>query len=346
MRTAARSPHPAPRIRPSDGKPEAGGRKRTAKSGVTLLEILVVLTILAMIFGMTLGILRNANRDLGVMAAANTVTALLRAAGEHARAENSPAWVVLDMDDNTAGTLIRETVVMCHFEDTSAGFGRTINVNGAVQVLGRIGTAYRFSSSNTIECGDIPRFAANQGIAIEMWFNRSPGTGKHVLATIGKEMELYVDAVGRVHAKVGTTEATSGTNLIPREWWVYCQAIYNGREIKILINGAEAGSTPCRNYVWKGPAPLVLGSKKDGLSGLMDEVRVSAVIPRDTYPLPEQVTFELPKTAKVQDGEFLVAFDGSGRLDVSRHPQDVVITVKSPAASKVLVVTRQGLVRR
>ena len=66
----------------------AGPSTSRRRSGVTLLEILVVLTILGMIMGLTIGVLRNANRDLGVMAAANTITALLRAAGEHARAEN------------------------------------------------------------------------------------------------------------------------------------------------------------------------------------------------------------------------------------------------------------------
>jgi hypothetical protein len=254
--------------------------------------------------------------------------------------------VVLDLDDRTAGTLIRETVVMCHFEDTTAGFGKTINVHGAVQVLGRVGLAYSFKSSNTIDCGDIPRFAPDQGIAIEMWFNRAPGTGKHVLATIGNVMELYVDPVGRVTVKVGTTVANSGSNLVQREWWVYCQAIYNGREIKIYINGVEAGSAPCRNFVWKSAAPLTLGAKKDGITGLLDEVRVSAIVPHDTYSLPAQVEFELPKSARAQDGEFLIAFDGSGRLDSTRHPTDLTLTLKSPAASKTLVVTRQGQVRR
>lgn len=320
-------------------------RRTRQQDGVTLLEILVVLAILSMIFALTIGVLRNANRDLGVMAAANTVTSLLRAAGEHARAENSPAWVVFNMDDRTAGTLIRETIVMCHFEDQSAGFGKTIQVNGPVLVLGRVGTCYRFASSNTIECGTIPRFAPDQGIAIEMWFNRSPGTGKHILASIGKEMEVWVDPIGKVQVRVGDTTVHSGTNLVPREWWVYCQAIYNGREIKILINGAEAGSIPCR-YTWKSAAPLTIGSKKDGITGLIDEVRVSAVIPHDTYSLPPQVEFDIPKSAKVKDGEFLIAFDGTGRLDATRHPLDVSITLKSPAASKTLVVTRQGLVRR
>ncbi|HEU4339289.1 MAG TPA: LamG-like jellyroll fold domain-containing protein [Planctomycetota bacterium] len=322
-----------------------GDRTKLRRSGVTLLEILVVLAILSMIFAMTIGVLRNANRDLGVMAAANTVTALLRAAGEHARAENSPAWVVLNTNERTAGTLIRESIVMCHFEDTSGGFNKTIDVHGAVQVLGRVGLAYRFKGSDTIDCGDIPRFAADQGISIEMWFNRNPGQGKHILASIGKEMEVSVDAVGRVQARVGNVTADSGTNLIPREWWVYCQAIYNGREIKILLNGAEAGSKPCRHQ-WRGSAPLVLGAKKDGLAGLMDEVRVSAIIPHDTYQLPPQVEFELPRSAKLQDGEYLIAFDGTGRLDATRHTGEVTITLKSPAASKTLVITRQGQVRR
>ena len=76
------------------------------------------------------------------------------------------------------------------------------------------------------------------------------------------------------------------------------------------------------------------------------EVRVSAITPHDTYQLPPQVEFELPRNAKLQDGEYLVAFDGTGRLDATRHAEQVTITLKSPAASKTLVITRQGLIRR
>jgi type II secretory pathway pseudopilin PulG len=319
---------------------------RRRVEGVTLLEVLVVIVIFSMILGMTIGILRNSNRDLGVMAATNTVAGLLRAAGEHARAENSPAWVAINVDERTAGTLIRESLVMCHFEDTSGGYNTTIQVQGPIQVLGRVGLAYRFAGMNIIDAGEIPRLAADQGMAIEMWFNRAPGTGKHVLATIGKDMELMVDAMGRIHARVGSVTATSGSNLVPREWWVYVQAIYNGREIKILINGVEAGSIACR-HAWSGPGRLILGAKKDGLAGLMDEVRVSGIVPGDLYMLPPQVEFELPRNARVQNGEFLVAFDPTGRLDATRHPGgDLTMSIKSPVVSKTIVVTRQGLVRR
>jgi len=58
------------------------------------------------------------------------------------------------------------------------------------------------------------------------------------------------------------------------------------------------------------------------------------------------VEFEFPRNAKIQDGEYLVAFDGTGKLDPTRHLGDVSLVIKSPATSKTIVVTRQGLVRR
>lgn len=319
--------------------------RRRSRPGVTLLEILVVLAILSMIFALTIGILRNANRDLGVMASANAVHALLRAVVDHARAENAPAWVVINLNERSAGALTRETIGMWHFEDTSGAFGKTLTVNGPAQVVGRVGTAYRFTGSQTIDCGDVPRIAPDQGIAIEMWFYRFAGTGKHVLATIGKEMEVWADAPGRLHVRVGSTTANSGTNVVPREMWIYGQAIYNGREIKILLNNAEVGSLACR-HEWKGPATLTLGSKKDGLSGMLDEVRLSSIVPMHPYYLPNQVEFELPRGARVQNGEYLIAFDAAGRLDPASHPQEVALTLKSPVFTKTLTVTRQGQVRR
>ncbi|HTF56256.1 MAG TPA: LamG-like jellyroll fold domain-containing protein [Planctomycetota bacterium] len=322
-----------------------GSASRAPRSGVTLLEILVVIVILSMILGLSLGILRNANKDLGVMAAANTVSSMLRAAAEHARAENAPAWVVLDMNERSIGALTRETIGMWHFEDTTGAFGKDIKVSGAVQDKGRVGLAYRFNGPHFIDCGEVLVYRPDQGMAIEMWFYRFPGTGKHILASIGNDMEVWADPVGRVHVRVGNVTANSETHLIPRESWIYLQAVYNGREIKILLNGAEVGTKPCR-HTWKSAAPLIVGSRKDGIAGYIDEVRLSLVVPHDTYALPPEVEFDLPKGSKVQDGEFIIAFDNAGRLDGARHPQELTLTLHSPVASRTIVVTRQGLIKR
>jgi len=312
---------------------------------VTLLEILVVIVILSMILGLSLGILRNANKDLGVMAAANTVSSMLRAAAEHARAENAPAWVVLDMNERSIGALTRETIGMWHFEDTTGAFGKDIKVSGAVQDKGRVGLAYRFNGSQFIDCGEVLVYRPDQGMAIEMWFYRFPGTSKHVLASIGNDMEVWADPVGRIQVRVGGVTANSETHLIPRESWVYLQAVYNGREIKILLNGAEVGTKLCR-HTWKSAAPLIVGSRKDGIAGYIDEVRLSLVVPHDTYALPPEVEFDLPQGSKVQDGEFIIAFDNAGRLDGARHPQELTLTLHSPVASRTIVITRQGLIKR
>jgi type II secretory pathway pseudopilin PulG len=316
-----------------------------AGAGVTLLEILVVIVILSMILGMTIAVLRNANRDLGVLAATSTISSMLRAAAEHARAEASPAWVVLDLDRRTIGTLTRETIGMWHFEDRTGAFGKVANVKGPVLDRGRVGLAYRFKPNETIECGEVPVFRPDQGVGIELWFYRSPRGNKHILASIGKEAEVWVDANGRVAAKVGSTQVISGTVLVPRESWIFLQAIHNGRELKLLLNGTEVGSVPCR-HDWQSPAPFVVGAAKDGIAGMIDEVRLSLIIPRDTYPLPPQVEFELPRGSKVADGEFIIAFDGGGRLEAARHPSALTLTIKSPTASKTLTITRQGLVLR
>ena len=320
------------------------GRPST-RAGVTLIEILVVIVILSMILGMTIGILRNANRDLGVLAAANTVAAQLRATAEHARAEASPAWVVLDLEGRTIGTLTRETIGMWHFEDRMGAFGKEANPKGPVIVPGRVGNCYRFKMNETVDCGEVPVYRPDQGVGIELWFHRVLRGNKHIIASIGKDVEVWADAQGKVTARVGASQVTSGIVTVPREMWVYLQAIHNGRELKLLLNGTEVGSIPCR-HEWKEAGRFIVGSAKDGLAGMIDEVRLSLVIPRDTYPLPPQVEFELPKGSKVADGEYLIAFDGGGRLEAGRHPSALTFTIKSPAASKTITITRQGLVLR
>ena len=64
------------------------------RRGVTLVEMLVVLIILAIILGMTISILQGSGRDLGVQASANAVSSLLRQASTHARIEGRTMTIV------------------------------------------------------------------------------------------------------------------------------------------------------------------------------------------------------------------------------------------------------------
>lgn len=321
--------------------------RRRSRAGVTLIEILAVLMILSLLMGLGVAVLRNANKDLGVRAAAGRIVTILRGAHEHARAENSPAWVVFTVQEPTAAALTRETVGMWHFEEDGAGaFGKGPTVNGPLIAPGRVGMCYRFRrTTETIDLGPIPIQSPDQGLSLEMWFWRAPGGGKSVLCSAGFPLEVVLEAGGRVNARVLGVTLNSGDIVVPRESWVHLMVFHNGREARLFINGAEvrgAAGPP----QWTKPGPLVIGATKDGLVGLVDEVRLCLIVKRDIYRLPAQVEFEFPPSLRPVNDEVVVAFDTAGRLDSTRHAGPVTFKVKSTADEQSITVTAQGMIPR
>src|SRR5689334_21490295 len=129
------------------------------RAGLTLIELLTVVVIFSMLLGFSVLFLKNANRDLGVNASANTVQSLLRGAHQVARSNSAPAWVVLQMQQNLVYVLAKETVGEWHLEDSAPGgagqgaFGKMATINDGVSVPGRVGAGIRLKSQGTIQCG-------------------------------------------------------------------------------------------------------------------------------------------------------------------------------------------------
>lgn len=317
----------------------ASGRRR----GVTLLEMIVVITIFAMLLGMSVAILKNANRDLGVNAASLHVVALLRGAHQFSRGTSSPAWVVFSLRENSVHMLVKETIGEWHLEDlvTTGAFGKNGQVSGATLVRGRVGQGLLLSGSGTINCGEIPVFAPDQGIAVELWFLRRPSAGKQVLATVGQQVELYVEGDGRLGGKVGGLTVLAGDR-IPPDAWCHVQLIYAVGELKLFVNNTllarRVGETE-----WTRNSPLIFGATSGGLVGILDEARVSIIVPGELYLLPSEAVFHpLPPMAPDASGRYVVHFRGDGRLDPQFHTEAILFGIKSPSDSRYFEVGLGG----
>jgi len=263
--------------------------------GVTLLELVVVIVILALLLGLSIALFSGANRDLGVRASANQLVAVLRGARDEARSAHAPAWVVVHTGENSVVAMTKETVGEWHFEDTvtTGAFGRNARVTNGQHVPARVGMGFRLSGSTSIDCGEIPLYAPDQGLAIEFWLQRFGGTSRQIVCTVGTWLELAIDVSGRVVANFGGFSLNSGdVYLRSPDAWFYLQLVYDGREAQLFINDAlivaRAGRAP-----WSKAAPLVVGGK-GGVSGVIDEVRVGIILPREKYFLPPETKFELP----------------------------------------------------
>jgi prepilin-type N-terminal cleavage/methylation domain-containing protein len=318
------------------------------RSGLTLLELLAVVVIFSLLLGFTVAILQGANQDLGVNASANHVVALLRAAHERARSESSPAWVLLDPAENTVRTLVKETVGEWHLEEGegTGAFGRDARISGGTAVPGRVGKGVLLGASGSISGGEVPVYEPGQGVSIELWYLRRSGRVRALLASVGNLVEIASEPDGRVSAKAGALSIGSGTNRVPLEAWCRLQFVHSGREARLSLNGREV-ARGAGVLDWPGPLPFTVGGQ--GFAGIVDEIRLGLVIPRNSYTLPSEVSFEFGPagTAAATSGtkaqEVVVGFDSEGRLD---PPRALEFTLKSSAASVPIRISPAGTLQR
>lgn len=311
--------------------------------GFTLLELLAVIIIFSMMIGFSVYFLRGAGKDLGVDAAANQVAAQLSAAHQLSRSQNAPAAVIVDAKANTIAMLLRETVGEWHFEDPQSrgAFGKDCRIQGGSAVPGKVGQGIRLTGSASIQCMEVPVFAPDQGFALELWFKRQPGRGRGRLASIGTRIEVFCEPDGSFSARAGGLQVSSGNARLPLEAWCHVQLVHSGRDLRLILNRNAFAPVPGR-MEWGAAETLLVGDPKTGPSGVVDEVRLSLVLPRDTFTLPAEASFELPASAAPAT-ELVISFDSEGRLEA---PAPVKLAIKSAALRREVTVGLAGNVQR
>ena len=317
-----------------------------SRRGVTLLELLTVLVIFSLLLGITAAFMQGANRDLGVAAAANHAVGVLRVAHQQSRSTASPSWVILDTKQHRIYMLLKETVGEWHLEDmvTTGAFGRDGKVSGGQNVPGRVGKGMQLSGSSTLAFGEVPFYAPDQGVSIEFWFLRRSGRGRGVLCSLGDAIEVSSEPDGHIEARVGSLRASSGQIRLPNDAWCYLQLVYSGRDLKLILNRREVQSVAGK-FEWRSGSSFAVGGS--GFTGIVDEVKLGLIIPRDEYLLPAECVFEFKGGFKPPDsGEVVIAFDAEGRLDPSVSPQPFTFVVKSPADAKEITIGPGGTLQR
>jgi prepilin-type N-terminal cleavage/methylation domain-containing protein len=321
-----------------------GNRQR----GVTLIELVVVIVIFAILLGLAVAMFRGANRDLGVRAATHHAVTLLRSAAEAARSEASPTEVVCDIKDNAIHTLTKETLGMWHLEDDQGAFGRRATMSNVRTAPGYVGNGQAFPRGATINCGALPVNVKDAGVAIDFYLMRPTlASGHQTICTVGKGIELYLEGNGRLIAKAGQVQVQSGDYYLNKpDHWYYVQFVSNTLESKLYVNDVEVGTRAGRAE-WGNDATLTLGSGKEGFVGILDEFRISLIIPRDVYTLPAETKMVFPQGTVFREQRYFVFwFNPQGRLDPTKHTAAVTFTLKSPADEKRITVTLQGDVNR
>lgn len=318
------------------------------RRGVTLIEMLIVVIILAIILGMAVALLQGAGRDLGVQASADAVSGLLRQASTHARIESTPLWVVVDPEGRNVQAVTREVMGNWHFEtrpDTQ-DLGTGWTSIGGVQTPGRLGMAVFLNGAATVSFGTIGPMDPEAGFFYELWVRRArQGPDRQRVVTIGEEDGLDINRLGVPTVKLGGGR-TVGARPIPPDTWTHVMVVYDpAGELRLYVDGRLSAASPCR-VTLTPTLTVTLGRSQSGLVGDVDEFIIGQMVSRDRVTIGTEAQITQPDGSKFPVSPFKVHFGPDGRLDPGSHAAPVRLSVRSATESRSVTVLLDGTVVR
>jgi len=324
------------------------------RRGTTLLELLVVLTLLALLLGVGVGV--AGRLDFSRRSAPVEVRRTLEEARAFAAARGFPARVQFDRKAGSWRRFGMRPVGTWHFEGdgTDGAFGIRLDLaGGATSIVdGRTGGALLLPRGGHAEAA-VDRLATWQsrdGIAVDVDVRPDAG-GSGLVVSRGKSWRLFLKPDGAAAAAVsrvisGEEGSATGVELLVESApgsvvegrWTSLGFVYDGAFLSLTVNGVVRARASAESEPLAGdPAALRIGDPRRGFAGAVDSLRVSAVVAEPPGFLPEGMEF-------VEGGE--IRFDASGNLDPTVHPGEVGVGLRTAdGAVRAIRVLPYGTIR-
>ncbi len=308
-----------------------------ARAGVTLLELLLVLAILAVVLGGGLGMF--AALDVGKRQAVGLVKSVVRSAQNSAIARQNPARVRIDP---AAGTIVAESLQVIgtwHFENRS--LEGAFLLDGAHRDCkfipdGYLGDALTFGRSNSfveIPVKQDPAYDFRNGFAIDVAVRKDDRDGGSFLRigdTIGIEIGARGQVVGWFVTRVesegrarsgGKIDVESEEGLVVLDRWTRIRLEYDRRRLALFVDGMPVAQKPETAPVWRIEDSMILSSDRRPFPGSIDSLVISAVAADEAAVLPDSVRFQKGTIPEIH-------FDAGGALDRGFHADPVFLTLE------------------
>jgi prepilin-type N-terminal cleavage/methylation domain-containing protein len=315
-------------------------RRGKPARGFTLLELLIVLTIMAILLGIGLGVF--ARLDFGDRAASSLVESTIRSAHNWAVARQAPARVTIDAANGTIRAEGQHLIGTWHFESMpiQGAFGLDgLSSGGQLVDDGFQGKALSFvgepaHSRVEIPVQHDPSYDLRAGFAVRCALRVEAGQGGAVLK-IGDSVGLEtneeaavkgwilaegVDDQGNVQ-KGGKIPIETPPLALPPARWAQVEFRYDRRRMQLLVNSTVLAEVRETAPVWKIESPLVISPGNAAFPGAIDSLVISAVGGEEEHRLPRNVAF-----AKGAPREIL--FAPGGELDRFAHREPVHLALE------------------
>jgi prepilin-type N-terminal cleavage/methylation domain-containing protein len=315
-------------------------RRVRAARGFTLLELLIVISIMALLLGIGLGVF--ARLDFGDRAAASLVESTIRSAHNWAVARQAPARVTIDSANGTIKAEGQQLIGTWHFEsmpiegafglDGMSSGGQLVDDGFQGKALSFVGEPPR--SHVEIPVHHDPSYDLRAGFALRCALRVESGRGGAVLR-IGDTVGLETSEDGAVRGWIlaegvddqgvaqrgGKVPIATPPLALPAARWAQVEFRYDRRHLQLFVDSTLLAEVRENAPVWKIEGPLVISPGNEPFPGAIDSLVISAVGGAEEHRLPRSVAF-----AKGAPREIL--FSPGGELDRFAHREPVHLALE------------------
>jgi prepilin-type N-terminal cleavage/methylation domain-containing protein len=312
-------------------------RGARAASGFTLVELLIVMSLIAVMLGLGVGVF--ASLDLGDRVGVSNVQNVLRSAHNWAVAQIAPARVRIDAAASTLRAEGLQVVGTWHFETepimgafglegTSYG-GHFVDDGFQGRALSFAGEPARSRVEFAVQ--DDSAWSFTEGFALRCAVRTTEAHGG-VLLDLGGAVGLETTDDGAIKAwfvaqrsddeqKEGrggkAVMSTSPGLLIPGRW-TQVELEYDRNAFTIIVDAQPAAELLENAPVMRMAGPLVLSPSSAPFPGDVDSLVVASVVGGDASDLPRGITFGKGTPAEI-------VFQAGGGLDRAHHREAVKV---------------------
>ena len=340
----------------------AAQRTAQCRTGLTLVELLVVLSLIAVLLGMGLGVF--ANFDMGSRVAVGNVQNVVRSAHNWAVAQAAPSRVRIDAggSEGSVPSLRAEglqTVGTWHFESEPirGAFGHEgASFGGELVDDGFQGSALSFAGESGRARVEFPvhvvsSWSFGDGFRIECAVRPAGGRGGTLL-DLGGVVGIETTQDGALKAwftaarsddeasagRGGRVTMSTAPGLLAPGRWSRIGIGYDRHAFRIHVEGQPAAEVLEEGPVALLAGPLVLSPSSMAFPGDVDNQVVAAVVSGDASELPRGITFGKGTPP-------VIVFQAGGGLDRAHHREAVRLVLDfDDGRSETVLVNLSGTV--
>ncbi len=292
-----------------------------AKSGFTLMELMTVMTLIAVLAGLGIGLLGLGSNDMTIAWA--VVQDQLRLAHDTARNSGRPTEV--RFEQAKAGMVVQSRVLASvgewHLEpDEDYYAGLRPELNGTPVEQGRYGWAMRADVEDgktlfVVNSQGRARFDLSNGFSLRLEVKLEERV-RTTVARFGQAFRLELDdrlvpsatlTLADPGPRPGRRVTVTGTRPLRLFQWTQLELIHDGYRLLLVVDGVNAATASARGECFQRRGDrLEISPGETPLHGLVDEIRLLA------YELSEAQ--ELPPSIELRGFQGPVGFDSRGKL--------------------------------